>query len=59
MAEVTITRRWPDTETLSVTVEADSTYPDHLDQARAIAVRTYAEALDVTLATEVPEDEAT
>lgn len=57
MAEVEIIRRWPDGETLAVTVQADSTYPDHLDQARATAVRTYRESLDVTLATEVAEPE--
>jgi hypothetical protein len=49
MAEVRITRRWSDEETLYVTVIADSSYPDALDQARATAVRTYAEACDVTI----------
>jgi hypothetical protein len=49
MAEVRITRRWSDEETLYVTVIADSSYPDALDQARATAIRTYAEACDVTI----------
>ena len=54
MAEVSISRQWADGDAIQVTIEADG-YPDALDEARNIAIRLYAEALGVTLATEVDD----
>jgi hypothetical protein len=50
VAKVTITRRWPDSDVLSVEVKAESCYPDALDQARKVALDTFASAMGVTLA---------
>jgi hypothetical protein len=50
MSRVIITRTWPDGDQVRVTVEADNTYPDALDEARAVARRAFADALDVALA---------
>jgi hypothetical protein len=49
MARVTIIRGWSDGDVLRVSVNADG-YPDALDEARAIATRAFAEALDITVA---------
>lgn len=46
---VRMTRRWPDGDSVQVTITADAAYPDALDQARATATRAFADALDVTL----------
>lgn len=50
MARVTIIRGWSDGDVLRVSVAADTGYPDALDEARAIATRAFAEALDITVA---------
>ena len=55
MARVVIRRTWPDGDRISVEVEADDTYPDALDQARAVAKRGFAEACGVV---EAATDEA-
>lgn len=49
MNRVTLTREWPDGDAVTVTVEADSAYADSLDEARAVALRAWAQALDVAL----------
>lgn len=50
MAKVTIQRRWPDGDVLSIVIKAENTYPDALDQARKVAIDTYRQALGVTTA---------
>ena len=50
MAKVTVQRRWPDDDVLTIVVKAENTYPDALDQARAVALEAYREALGVTTA---------
>lgn len=49
VARITITRQWPDHDVLSVTVKAESSYPDALAEAVRTAVHTFAEALDVAV----------
>lgn len=49
MAFVKLTRQWPDGDVLVIAVRADDTYPQALDEARAVLLRTYREALDVTV----------
>lgn len=55
MAEVTIGRQWSDGDSLLITVEADDTYPDALDETRAVALKLYAEALGITITTEADD----
>ena len=47
MAKVTVTRRWPDGDVVSVEVIVGSSYPDALDQCRKTAGDAFADALDV------------
>jgi len=46
---VLIHRRWPDGDVLQVQVEAESSFPDAIAEARAAALATYREALGLTL----------
>jgi hypothetical protein len=47
MARVVIRRTWPDGDRVTVEVEADDSYPDALDQARAVARRGFADVCGV------------
>lgn len=61
MASVTIHRRWPDEDQILVTVEVEDNHPDGLvEEVARVAVKTYADALDVTIAADViePDGEA-
>ena len=49
MARIRITRRWPDGETLSVSVEIEGEHPDALDMAATRVRRLYAETLADTV----------
>lgn len=58
--KVTITRTWPDGDRVAVVVEAESAYPDALDQARGVAVRGFSEAVGATISswtTDTDEDD--
>ena len=50
MASATVHREWSDGEFIVVTVDADESFPDAVDEVRAAVVRAYKEALAVTLA---------
>jgi hypothetical protein len=49
MAKVSITRRWPDGDSVKVSIEVATSYPDALSQARTEAKRALADACDVVL----------
>lgn len=53
---VLVQRIWPDGETLNFQVQADSAYPDALDQAKHVAVEGFAEALGVVLSADAKYD---
>jgi len=57
MAQVRITRRWPDGEEFEVVVRADNTYPEALAVARANAIAGLAEGMGVIVSQE--DDEST
>lgn len=52
MAEVCITRRWPDEETLVVSIVIENDYPDALEQAKRTVVDMLREATEVIIPTE-------
>jgi hypothetical protein len=52
MARITITRQWPDGDVLSVSVKAESNYPDALAQALRTVTDAYREALGITVSDE-------
>lgn len=58
MAEVMIQRCWPDNETLTISVEVDASYPDAVAEAKQQAVNAYADALEVTLAAVLDDDDS-
>jgi hypothetical protein len=45
MAKVTMSREWPDGDIVTVKVTAHDTYPDALDEARAVARRAFIDAI--------------
>lgn len=49
MARFRIVRTWPDSETLSVSVEVEGEHPDGWDMAATRTRRLYAEALADTV----------
>ena len=57
MSAVQVTYTFADGETLSIAVEADSSFADALDEARAVALRLYREALGATVETLTGEDD--
>ena len=56
MPRITITRNWPDGDQIRISVQAEDNHPDGLLRESArVAVATYAEALDLTIAADVIE----
>ena len=49
MAKVMVQRGWPDGDSLTIVVNAATSYPDALAEASRTALNAYAEALGVTL----------
>jgi hypothetical protein len=49
MAKVTVQRQWPDGDLLTIAIHVADSFPDTVNEARAAAIRAYAEALDVSL----------
>jgi hypothetical protein len=49
MARIKLTRQWPDGDVLVIDVKAGDSYADALDEVRMVLLRTYREALDVTV----------
>lgn len=48
LMKVTIIRRWPDGDALSIEIKAESNYPDAMAEAKRTALDAYREALGVT-----------
>jgi hypothetical protein len=46
MSRITVTRRWPDGETIQVSVRADDYYPEALTVARVNCLEAFAEAVE-------------
>ena len=57
MASVTTSYRFADGDSIHVTAEVESTFPDALDECRATAVRAFREAMADGLAAVRGEDE--
>ena len=57
MAEAMISRSWPDGDVLTVSIEADESFPDAISEVEATCARLYANALGVTLAQPVEDVE--
>jgi hypothetical protein len=57
MAKVTVQRQWPDGDLLTIAIHVADSFPDTVNEARAAAIRAYAEALDVSLAADETSDE--
>ena len=57
MAEIVISRAWPDGESLTISVEVDASYPDAVAEAKQAAVNAYADALEITLTPAVDADD--
>lgn len=56
MPKVTVTRQWPDDDSIQVVIEAADDHPDGLlSEAARIAVKTYADALDITISADTLE----
>lgn len=49
VAKVIVQRTWPDGDVLTISIKAESCYPDALAEAKRVALDTYAEALGVTM----------
>ena len=45
MSRITVTRRWPDGDTVQVSVRVDDLYPEGLTVARTNALEAFAEAV--------------
>ena len=56
MAKVTVTRRWPDGDTIQVAVKVKTSYPDAVAEATRNALNSFTEAMGVTLS--AVDDEA-
>lgn len=52
MAKVIVRREWPDGECLHIEVSVATSYPDAVCEARANARGLYADALEVTIASD-------
>lgn len=56
MPKVTIVRSWPDDDQIHVSIEVEDDHPDGLiGEAARVAVKTYADALDLTIAADAIE----
>lgn len=56
MARVSIERTYPDGDRVHITVVADDSFPDALDQARGVAVRGFTEIIGASESTWVRAD---
>lgn len=57
MPKVSVTRSWPDDDQIHVSIEVDDDHPEGLlEECARVAVKTYAEALDVTIAADALDD---
>lgn len=50
MAQVVITRNWPDGDSLEVIINVDESFPDAVAEAKRACLDAYREALGVTVA---------
>lgn len=57
MAKAVVQRSWPDGETLLVEITVRASWPDAVAEVRQAAVRAYEDALEVTLARDIPADD--
>lgn len=57
MAKVTVQRQWPDGDLLTIAIQVADSFPDTVNEARAAAIRAYAEALDLSLTADAEADE--